>query len=74
LKPSKMPSVGKSLGLIKRLLKNWRSGCEYKIQTSTSVSRWRKSLEVDEDYVEMWGANLVNLWVCSKNYKIITSK
>jgi hypothetical protein len=33
LEPSKMPSVGKGLGVMTRLLKKWRSGFEYKIQT-----------------------------------------
>ena len=32
LEPSKMPSMGKGLWVM-RLLKKWRSGCEYKIQT-----------------------------------------
>lgn len=35
--PSKMPSVGKALGAMTRLLKKWRSDWEYKIQTGT---RW----------------------------------
>jgi hypothetical protein len=30
-----MPFVGYDLGVMARLLKNWRSDCKYKIQTST---------------------------------------
>ena len=53
LEASKMPCVGRGLGVMTRLMKKCSSGSEYKIQTATMgymiVSRWRKTAEVYGD-------------------------
>jgi hypothetical protein len=50
-----MPSVGKGLGVMTRLLKKWLRVQDldwYKMGIHALVSRWCKAFEVDGDYVE----------------------
>jgi hypothetical protein len=55
LEPSKMPSVGKGLGMMVRLLKKWlrvQYSNWYKTGIHALVTRWHKAVEVDGDYVK----------------------
>jgi hypothetical protein len=58
LEPSKMPCVGKGLGVITSSLKKWLqvqiSVC-YKKGVDALVSCWCKAVKVDGDYVEKLG-------------------
>jgi hypothetical protein len=56
LKPSTIPSVGKCLEVMTRLLTKQRSDCEYKIQNGKRgyvlVSGSQKAVYIDKDYAE----------------------
>jgi hypothetical protein len=57
-KPSKMPSVGKGLVVMIRLLKKWLWVQNSDVQEGLDalVSHWFSAVEVNGDYVEKWGA------------------